>query len=337
MSATENRQIRLAARPTGLPKDSDWELTTEPLPEPDEGEFVVELSHLSIDPAMRGWMNAGMSYIDPVEVGDVMRAGAVGRVVESRHEGFSVGDHVSGAFGVQEYARSNGSGVIKIDPSLAPLETHLGALGMPGMTAYVGLLEVGRAREGDTVVVSGAAGAVGSVVGQIAKIKGCRVIGIAGGEEKCRWVVDELGFDSAIDYKSENIAAALRQHAPDRVDVYFDNVGGDVLDAVLTRINRGARIVICGAISQYNATDQVRGPANYLALLVFRASMTGMVVFDWVSRYPEAMAEIAGWLADGSLFAREQVVGGGVEAFPDTLLALFAGENTGKLVLRCKQ
>jgi NADPH-dependent curcumin reductase CurA len=337
MTATENRQIRLAARPSGLPKPTDWELTTEPLPEPDEGEFVVELSHLSIDPAMRGWMNAGTSYIDPVEVGDVMRAGAVGRVVESRHEGFSVGDHVSGAFGVQEYARSNGSGVIKIDPSLAPLETHLGALGMPGMTAYFGLLEVGRAREGDTVVVSGAAGAVGSVVGQIAKIKGCRVIGIAGGEEKCRWLVDELGFDAAIDYKSENIAAALRQHAPDRVDVYFDNVGGDVLDAVLTRINRGARIVICGAISQYNATDQVRGPANYLALLVFRASMTGMVVFDWVSRYPEAMAEIAGWLRDGSLVAREQVVGGGVEAFPDTLLALFAGENTGKLVLRCKQ
>jgi NADPH-dependent curcumin reductase CurA len=325
MTATENRQIRLAARPSGLPKPTDWELTTEPLPEPDEGEFVVELSHLSIDPAMRGWMNAGTSYIDPVEVGDVMRAGAVGRVVESRHEGFSVGDHVSGAF------------VIKIDTSLAPLETHLGALGMPGMTAYFGLLEVGRAREGDTVVVSGAAGAVGSVVGQIAKIKGCRVIGIAGGEEKCRWLVDELGFDAAIDYKSENIAAALRQHAPDRVDVYFDNVGGDVLDAVLTRINRGARIVICGAISQYNATDQVRGPANYLALLVFRASMTGMVVFDWVSRYPEAMAEIAGWLRDGSLVAREQVVGGGVEAFPDTLLALFAGENTGKLVLRCKQ
>jgi NADPH-dependent curcumin reductase len=333
----ENRQIRLAARPSGLPKPSDWELTTEPVPEPDEGEFVVELSHLSIDPAMRGWMNAGASYIDPVEIGDVMRAGAVGRVVESRHEGFSVGDHVSGAFGVQEYARSAGSGVIKIDPSLAPLETHLGALGMPGMTAYFGLLDVGRAREGDTVVVSGAAGAVGSVAGQIARIKGCRVIGIAGGEEKCRWVVDELGFDSAIDYKSENIAAALRQHAPDRVDVYFDNVGGDVLDAVLTRINRGARIVICGAISQYNATDQVRGPANYLALLVFRASMTGMVVFDWVSRYPEAMAEIAGWLSDGSLVAREQVVGGGVEAFPDTLLALFAGENTGKLVLRCKQ
>ena len=332
MSAGENRQIRLAARPVGLPKDGDWELTIESPPEPAEGEFVVEISHLSIDPAMRGWMNAGTSYIAPVEVGEVMRAGAVGRVTSSRHDGFSVGDHVSGAFGVQEYARSDGAGVIKIDPSLAPLETHLGALGMPGMTAYFGLLEVGRARAGDTVVVSGAAGAVGSVAGQIARIKGCRVIGIAGGEEKCRWVVDELGFDAAIDYKSENIAAALRRHASDRVDVYFDNVGGDVLDAVLTRINRGARIVICGAISQYN-TDEVRGPANYLALLVFRASMTGMVVFDWVARYPEAMAEIAGWLREGSLVAREHVVGGGVEAFPDTLLQLFAGQNTGKLVL----
>jgi NADPH-dependent curcumin reductase CurA len=328
----ENRQVRLAARPSGLPKPTDWELTTEPLPEPGEGEFVVELSHLSLDPAMRGWMNAGASYIEPVDIGAVMRAGAVGRVTASSHPGFDVGDHVSGAFGVQEYALSNGAGVIKIDPSLAPLETHLGALGMPGMTAYFGLLEVGRAREGDTVVVSGAAGAVGSVAGQIATLKGCRVIGIAGGQEKCRWLTEELGFDAAIDYKSENIAAALRGHAPDRVDVYFDNVGGDVLDAVLTRIGRGARIVICGAISQYNA-EQVRGPANYLALLVFRASMTGMVVFDWASRYPEAMAEIAGWLRDGSLLAREHVVDGGVQAFPDTLLQLFAGENTGKLVL----
>jgi hypothetical protein len=330
--SSENRQLRLAARPSGLPKHTDWELTSEPVPEPGDGEFVAELTHISLDPAMRGWMNDGTSYIQPVALGDVMRAGAVGRVTASNHSGFSVGDHVTGAFGVQGFATSNGAGVIKIDTSLAPPETYLGALGMPGLTAYFGLLDVGRAQQGDTVVVSGAAGAVGSAAGQIAKIKGCRVIGIAGGEEKCRWITEELGFDAAIDYKSEDVAAALRERAPDRVNVYFDNVGGDVLDAVLTRIARGARIVICGAISQYNA-EQVRGPANYLALLVFRASMTGMVVFDWVARYPEAMAELAGWARDGRLIAREHVVEGGIDAFPDTLLKLFSGENTGKLVL----
>jgi len=327
-----NQQIRLAARPSGLPKPSDWELISEPAPSPDEGEFAVAISHLSIDPAMRGWMNAGASYIEPVEIGAVMRAGGVGQVITSRHPGFAAGDHVYGAFGVQEVACSDGAGVSKIDPTLAPVQTYLGALGMPGLTAYFGLLDVGRLQEGDTVVVSGAAGAVGSVAGQIAKLKGCRTIGIAGGEDKCRWLTDELGFDAAIDYKAETVAVALREHAPDRVDLFFDNVGGEILDAVLTRLARGARIVICGAISQYNA-EQPRGPANYLALLVSRASMTGMVVFDYVSRYPEAIAQLAGWLRDGRLVSREQIVDGGVPAFPDALLKLFAGENTGKLVL----
>jgi NADPH-dependent curcumin reductase CurA len=329
-----NHQVRLAARPSGLPRPSDWDLTVQDVPTPAAGEFVVAISHLSLDPAMRGWMNAGASYIEPVEIGDVMRAGAVGRVSASQHAGFAVGDHVYGNFGVQEYALSDGKGVIKIDPSLAPLPTYLGTLGMTGMTAYFGLLEVGALKEGDTVVVSGAAGAVGSVVGQIAKIKGARVIGIAGGEEKCRWLVDELGFDAAIDYKAQDVRRALREDAPDGVDVYFDNVGGDILDAVLTRLARGARIVICGAVSQYNATDGVRGPNNYLALLVARASMTGMVVFDYAARYGEAAAELAGWLRDGRLISREDIVDGGVNAFPDALLKLFSGENTGKLVLR---
>jgi hypothetical protein len=333
MSAgSSNRQVRLAARPAGLPKPSDWEHRAEPVPTPGDGEFVVEISHLSIDPAMRGWMNAGASYIEPVEIGAVMRAGAVGRITASEHGGFPVGAHVYGAFGVQEYAVSDGAGVTKVDPSLAPLPTYLGALGMTGLTAYFGVLDVGRLSEGETVVVSGAAGAVGSVAGQIAKIKGARVIGIAGGPEKCDWLTDELGFDAAIDYKSENVAARLRQHAPDRVDVFFDNVGGDILDAVMTRLARSARIVICGAISQYNA-DHVRGPANYLALLVSRASMTGMVVFDYADRYPEAIAELARWYADGRLVSRDEIVPGGVKAFPETLLKLFAGENTGKLVL----
>ena len=333
MSST-NRQVRLAARPSGLPKPSDWDLVEQELPAPGAGEFVVAISHLSLDPAMRGWMNAGASYIDPVEIGDVMRAGAVGTVSASEHPGFAVGEHVYGTFGVQEHALSNGKGVIKIDPSLAAPPTYLGTLGMTGLTAYFGLLDVGKVQEGDTVVVSGAAGAVGSVAGQIAKIKGARVIGIAGGEQKCRWLVEELGFDGAIDYKAEDVRRALREHAPKGVDVFFDNVGGDILDAVLTRLSRGARIVICGAVSQYNATAAVQGPSNYLSLLVFRASMTGMVVFDYAARYGEAMTQIATWMREGLIVSREDVVGGGIEAFHETLLKLFAGENTGKLVLR---
>jgi hypothetical protein len=327
-----NQQVRLAARPSGLPKPSDWELTTEPLPEPGTGEFVVAVSHLSIDPAMRGWMNAGASYIEPVEIGAVMRAGAIGRVIASQHPDFATGDHVYGAFGVQEFANSDGRGVIKVDPSLAPLPTYLGALGLSGLTAYFGLLEVGRMREGETAVVSGAAGAVGSVAGQIAKVKGARAIGIAGGEEKCRWIVEELGFDAAIDYKSQDVRGALREHAPGRVDVFFDNVGGEILDAVLTRLARGARIVISGGVSQYNA-QKMRGPANYLALIAARGSMTGMVVFDYADRYAQASAELAGWLRDGRLISREHILEGGVQSFPDALLKLFAGENIGKCVL----
>ena len=328
-----NHQVRLAARPSGLPKASDWSMTEEPVPTPGAGEFMVAISHVSLDPAMRGWMNAGASYIDPVEIGDVMRAGAVGCVVASQHPGFAVGEHVYSAFGVQEYALSNGAGVMKVDPSLAPLPTYLGTLGATGMTAYFGLFDVAHLKEGDTVVVSGAAGAVGSAAGQIAKINGARVVGIAGGEEKCRWLVEDLGFDAAIDYKTQDVRHALREAAPEGVDVYFDNVGGEILDAVLTRLARGARIVICGAVSQYNATEGMRGPANYMALLVARASMTGMVVFDYAARYGQAAAEIAGWMREGRLVSREDVVEGGVSAFPDTLLKLFSGENIGKLVL----
>jgi NADPH-dependent curcumin reductase CurA len=334
MSQT-NRQVRLAARPSGLPQPSDWDMVEEPLPAPGAGELAVAISHVSLDPAMRGWMNAGASYIDPVEIGDVMRAGAVGRVIASEHPGFAVGEHVYSDFGVQEYALSDGRGVIKVDPSLAPLPTYLGTLGMTGMTAYFGLFDVAKMREGETVVVSGAAGAVGSAAGQMAKIRGAgRVVGIAGGEEKCRWLVEELGFDVAIDYKSQDVRRALREAAPDGVDVYFDNVGGEILDAALTRLARGARIVICGAVSQYNSTEGVRGPSNYLSLLVARAAMIGMVVFDYAPRFGEAVAEIAGWMREGRLISREHIVDGGVSAFPETLLKLFTGENVGKLVLR---
>jgi NADPH-dependent curcumin reductase len=331
MSQT-NRQVRLAARPSGLPRPADWEFTSESVPAPDTGEFVVAVSHLSIDPAMRGWMNATASYIAPVEIGAVMRAGGIGRVAASEHPGFDVGDYVYGTFGVQEYATSDGRGVLKLDTSLAEPTTYLGALGMTGLTAYFALLDTGKAKEGDTVVVSGAAGAVGSVAGQIAKIKGCRVIGIAGGPEKCRLVTEEFGFDAAIDYRLPHLRRQLRELAPRGVDVYFDNVGGEILDDVLTCIARGARIVICGAISQYNE-NQVRGPANYMMLLVARASMTGMLVFDYADRYPEAMAELAGWYRAGRLVSHETVMTGTVEDFPEALLKLFEGANTGKLIL----
>jgi NADPH-dependent curcumin reductase CurA len=328
-----NRQVRLAARPVGLPKDSDWDHTEEPVTEPGDGEVLVKVKYLSLDPAMRGWMNDARSYMPPVGLGEVMRAGGCGEVVASGHPGFEPGDHVTGVTGIQEYATLSGDALVKVDPELAPLPVYIGTLGMPGMTAYFGLLDIGKPKEGDTVVVSGAAGAVGGVVGQIAKIKGCRAVGIAGGKEKCRHVVEELGFDACVDYKSDNVAKALRQHCPDGIDVYFDNVGGEILDAALAQLARHARVVICGAISQYNATEGMRGPANYMSLLVNRATMTGFLVFDFASRFGEAAKEMAGWLADGRLKTFEDVATGGVANFPDTLLRLFRGENTGKLVL----
>jgi NADPH-dependent curcumin reductase len=328
-----NAQCRLAARPVGLPNASDWDYVEEPAPEPGDGEFLVEMEYISLDPAMRGWMNAGRSYIPPVEIGEVMRAAAIGRVVESNHPDQEVGQQVSGLFGVQRYAVSDGGGVTRVDTSLAAPPVHLGALGMTGLTAYFGLLDVGRPEPGQTVVVSGAAGAVGSIVGQIARIKGCRAVGIAGGADKCRWLVDELGFDAAIDYKAGDVRSQLREHAPDRVDVYFDNVGGDILEAALGRLARGARVVISGAISQYNATEPPSGPANYMQLLVMRASMTGFLVFDYAERFPEGVAQLAAWLESGELRSREDVVHGDIRQFPEVLLRLFRGENTGKLVL----
>jgi len=302
-----------------------------------DGRWIASSSdgddQLALWSTMRGWMNEGRSYIAPVGIGEVMRAGAVGRVISSKRTGFAVGDHVYGNFGVQEYALSKSDGVTKVDPSLAPLPVFLGALGLPGMTAYFGLLDIGKPRSGQTVVVSGAAGAVGMVVGQIARIHGCRVVGIAGGAEKCRYLVVEFGFDAAIDYKTEDVRKALHQQCPNGMDVYFDNVGGDILDAALANLARHARIVICGAISQYNNTTPVKGPSNYLSLLVIRASMTGMVVFDYADRYPEAATAIAAWLAAGKLKSREDIVTG-FATFPETLLKLFAGENFGKLVLQ---
>ncbi len=333
-----NHQIRLAARPVGNPKRSDWNFTEESVGTPGPGGVLVKVLQLSLDPAMRGWMNEGKSYIPPVGIGEVMRAGGVGKVIASNNPAFAVGDHVAGGFGVQEYclvgeAGLKQVGLAKIDLRMGTLSQWLNALGMPGMTAYFGLLETGQPKAGETVVVSGAAGAVGQTVGQVAKIKGCRVVGIAGGPDKCDFVVKELGFDACIDYKSGSVKDGLKQHCPKGVDVYFDNVGGDILDAVLTRINRKARIVICGAISQYNNTTPVQGPANYLSLLVNRARMEGIVVFDWADRYGEGIKQIAQWMQEGKFKSREDIVEG-LNTFPETLNMLFEGKNFGKLVLK---
>jgi NADPH-dependent curcumin reductase len=294
---------------------------------------LVQILYISLDPAMRGWMDEGRSYIAPVGIGDVMRALAAGRVIASKHERLEVGDHVTGLLGVQEYALTSGDAVMKVDAAAWELPVHLGTLGMPGMTAYFGLLDLGRPVAGETVVVSGAAGAVGGLVGQIAKLKGCRAVGIAGGGEKCRHAMSELGFDATIDYKAENVEAALRERCPNGIDVYFDNVGGEILDAALANLARNARVVICGAISQYNSSDVFRGPSNYMSLLVNHASMTGFVVSDYGERYSEGLREMTGWLGAGELSSREDIAAG-LENFPETLLRLYKGENTGKLLLQ---
>lgn len=332
MSVTA-RQVRLATRPVGLPTADTWDVVDAALPDLQDGEVLVQVTHLSLDPAMRGWLDDVRSYVPPVAVGEVMRAFGVGTVLASRSPEHAVGDAVSGITGVADHAVVRGRDLSPVDLAVADAPTWLGALSMPGLTAWFGLFDVARAQPGETVLVSGAAGAVGSVVGQLAKAHGCRVIGIAGGPEKTRWLTEELGFDAAIDYREGAVHRAVRAVAPDGVDVYFDNVGGEVLDAALRTLRRGARVAICGAISTYNATEPAPGPAHYMSLLVNRASMTGFVVFDYEDRYPEAVADLSGRLRDGTLVARETVVEGGVDAFGDTLLMLFTGANTGKLVL----
>ena len=326
-----NRQWKLAARPVGLVKRSDFAFTDAPVPEPGPGEALVRTQLLSLDPAMRGWMNEGRSYVAPVALGAVMRAGGLGRVEKSNDPSLAPGDIVTGMLGVQEWASVKAKELNKIDLGLAPAPKWLSVLGLTGLTAYFGLLDIGQAKSGNTVVVSGAAGAVGTVVGQIAKIKGCRAVGIAGGAEKCAYI-SGLGFDAAIDYKTQELRGALRASCPQGIDVYFDNVGGETLDEALAQLARGARVVICGAISQYNSTEGFRGPKNYMSLLVNRARMEGFVVFDFAARYREAIATMAGWLKEGRLKTREDIVRG-IDTFPETLLKLYRGENFGKLIL----
>lgn len=328
-----SQEVRLAQRPSGRPDASTWQLATTEVPEPGPGEFVVRIDLISLDPAMRGWLNDVRSYVPPVGIGEVMRAFAAGEVVASQHEDFAVGDAVSGTFGVREHVLSDGKGVTKLDLGVAPMATWLGALGMPGMTAYFGLEDVGRAQSGETVLVSAAAGAVGSVVAQLAKAKGCRVIGVAGGPDKVAWLRD-LGLDEVIDRKEGDLLRQVRRAAPDGVDVYFDNVGGELLDAALANLARGARIAICGAISTYNDETLAEGPRRYMALLVFRASMQGFLVMDYLDRYPEGIAAISQLIEQDRLVATETVLEGGVAGFPDALLGLFDGVNTGKLLLK---
>jgi NADPH-dependent curcumin reductase CurA len=339
-SFSTNTQMRLAKRPVGLPTRENWSITTEAIPTPTENDIVVKVTAISLDPAMRGWMNDAKSYIAPVGIGEVMRAGAVGEVISSKNPKYQVGDMVQGGFGVQQYALVSQSefrktGLSKIDLRLGTETMWLNVLGMPGMTGYFGLKDVGLPKIGETIVVSAAAGAVGQTVGQLAKILGLRVVGIAGGKEKCDWVVNTLGYDACIDYKVSPSAVkdGLKSFCQHGIDIYFDNVGGDILDTVLTRINKRARVVVCGAISQYNATSPVVGPKNYLSLLVNRGRMEGMVVFDYADKYHIAIQEMAGYLQSGQMKSKEHIVEG-IEHFPEALNILFSGENFGKLVLK---
>jgi hypothetical protein len=333
-SMTTNRQITLVARPVGFPKETDFRLVEAPVPTPGPGQFLVRSLYLSVDPYMRGRMNAAKSYAPPVELGGVMVGGVVGQVVESHHPRFAAGEIVEGYFGWQQYAVSDGAGVRKVDPSLAPVSTALGVLGMPGLTAYFGLLEIGKPQPGETVVVSGAAGAVGSLVGQIARIQGCHVVGIAGTDEKVRYVVEELGFDSAFNYKSaRNYRAKLKTLCPQGIDVYFDNVGGAITDAVITLINVRARLVICGQISQYNLERPEMGPRWLWALIVKQARAEGFLVFQFTDRFEEGIRQMAQWLKEGKLKYRENIVVG-LENAPRAFIGMLQGENIGKQLVK---
>ncbi len=329
-----NRQFVLASRPTGLPDASTFKMVETPIPALKDGEFLAKAMYLSVDPYMRGRISQARSYAQPVEVGGVMVGGGVARVVESKNPNFAAGDIVDVYMGWQEFIVSNGKGVRKLDPSIAPVSTALGVLGITGLTAYFGLLDVCHPKAGETVVVSGAAGAVGSIVGQIAKIKGCHTVGIAGSDDKVAWILKDCGFDAAFNYKTEgNYSAKLKELCPKGIDVYFDNVGGALTDAVLMQLNTFARVSICGQISQYNNAKPEMGPRLIGMLIVARAKMQGFLVSDYAPRFGEALVEMAGWLREGKLKYREDIVDG-FENMPKAFIGLFHGENTGKRLVR---
>jgi len=329
-----NRQFILAARPVGMAKEFDFRMIESPVPKPGDGEFLVRSLYLSVDPYMRGRMNAGRSYAPAVEIGAVMVGGGVGEVIESNHPGYKTGEIVTLMTGWQEYTISNGRGARKVDPALAPISTALGVLGMTGLTAYFGLLEICQPKPGETVVVSGAAGAVGSVVGQIAKIKGCRTVGIAGGSKKTAFIKRECGFDVTLDYKATtDYNAAVAALCPQRIDAYFDNVGGPISDAVFANLNTYARVAICGQIAQYNDTQNSVGPRLLRYVLVDRVKVQGFIIFDFADRHEAGLAQMTQWFREGKLKAHEDIVEG-FENMPRALLGLFRGENTGKRVVK---
>jgi len=329
-----NRQWKLASRPTGEPTMENFELVETGVPEPGPGEVLIESRYLSVDPYMRGRMRDVESYAEPWDVGDVMKAGVVGDVVESNHPDFEAGDVATGRLQWAEYAAADGDDLQPVDPDLAPVSTALGVLGMPGRTAYFGLLEVAEPKPGDTVLVSGAAGAVGSVVGQIARLNGCRVVGVAGAEEKVHWLTGELGFDDAIDYsETDDLYAAVGEACPEGIDVYYDNVGGEITDAAFGHLNEFARVAVCGQISLYNATERPTGPRKLMTLVEKKARVQGFIVSDYATHFREATERLAEWVQSGDVEYRETVTEG-FENMPDAFLGLFEGVNVGKQLVK---
>ena len=332
--STENRRIVLAERPTGMVDESTTRMEHEPVPEPGAGEALVKVRYISIDPTIRTWMDDAPGYLPPIGIDEVVRAGGVGEVIESSNDAYKEGDLLFGMTGWQDYviADSAERAMQPLPPGVSPTAA-LSVLGVTGMTAYFGMTDVGQIKEGDVVVVSGAAGATGSTAGQIAKIKGAsKVVGIAGGPEKCAWIVDELGFDEAIDYKAGDISARLHEACPDGIDLYFDNVGGEILNACLGQLAMRGRIVLCGAISGYNSREAASGPVNYINLLIRRGRMEGFIILDYFDRFPAAQAEMAGWLASGKVKSAEHIVQG-LENATEALNLLFTGGNTGKVMI----
>ena len=330
-----NRQITLASRPVGYPKASDFNVVEVPIPEPEDGQVLLKTIYLSVDPYMRGRINAAKSYAANVEIDEIMVGSVIAQVVESKHPNFEAGDIVNAGIGWQEYGVAGGDGLRKIDPDIAPISTGAGILGMPGLTAYFGLLEVGNLQDGETVFVSGAAGAVGSVVGQIAKIKGCRVVGSAGSDEKVAYVVEELGFDAAFNYKAvDDYYAELEKHFPDGIDVYFDNVGGRITDAVFPNLRVKGRVVICGQISQYNLEQPETGPRFLWNMITKRARIEGFLVSEFTDRHTDALVEMSAWVREGKLKYRETIEEGGIESAPAAFISMLKGGNIGKQLVK---
>ncbi|KAA1244950.1 NADP-dependent oxidoreductase [Aquimarina sp. RZ0] len=327
-----NTKVILKSRPKRLIENNNFDIVTEPLADLQPNEVLVQIEAISLDPAMRGWMDEGTTYIKGVSIGAVMRSFSAGKVIRSKNDMFKEGEYVSGLLGAQQYSISNGENLTKLNISKGKVSLHLGILGMPGMTAYFGLLEKGTPKKEDVIYISGAAGIVGSTVGQIAKIKGCTVIGSAGSDEKCQYLLNECGFDKVINYKTEDIDEKLKEYAPEGIHIYYDNVGGPTLDIALANLAKGARVVICGAISQYNNMNNIYGPKNYMKIVTARGHLTGIIVFDYAEDWPNAINEISNWINEKKIFAKEHLIHG-LEKFPESLKMLYTGENFGKLVL----